>query len=304
MKYPLFCCLALLLVPAVCAQAEPPLPAPQVRTHKAEGQGTFALRLPWAYDAAHPAPLVVVLPAPGKKPADALKADDWETIADRWGIILVAPASAERDVVASVIAAVRRVVKVEPRRVYIYGDERAAALRLVDVTATVVRSGRPFAGEYASGTFGLTSRQKASEAWDFFERYTRQSTTADNHAHRVTFVVTGLSDSQGQVAISLWNRKAGFGDGPKAVAEGIGTVQNGQAEVVITVRDAGEYGALILHDRNRNGKMDTSFGFPLEGFGASGNPRIRFSAPGWDECRFSVAPSDKERRIVVKAVYL
>jgi uncharacterized protein (DUF2141 family) len=36
----------------------------------------------------------------------------------------------------------------------------------------------------------------------------------------------------------------------------------------------GQYGIALLHDENKNDKMDSNrFGFPREGYGVSNNPR-------------------------------
>lgn len=45
----------------------------------------------------------------------------------------------------------------------------------------------------------------------------------------------------------------------------------------------GSYSVSILHDENRNGRMDSFLGVPKEGFGFSGNPAIRFGPPRFDQ---------------------
>lgn len=50
----------------------------------------------------------------------------------------------------------------------------------------------------------------------------------------------------------------------------------------------GEYAIAVLHDENRDGKVNTSLGIPREGVGFSRSPRLRFSAPKFADVRFAV----------------
>lgn len=50
----------------------------------------------------------------------------------------------------------------------------------------------------------------------------------------------------------------------------------------------GEYSVLVIHDENRNGKLDKAFGMPREGFGFSRNPAIRMGPPRYDDVHVSV----------------
>ena len=50
----------------------------------------------------------------------------------------------------------------------------------------------------------------------------------------------------------------------------------------------GEYAISVLHDENRDGKLNTSLGIPREGVGFSRSPRLRFSAPKFADVRFAV----------------
>jgi len=63
---------------------------------------------------------------------------------------------------------------------------------------------------------------------------------------------------------------------------------------------SGDYALSIIHDENANGKLDTFAGIPREGFGFSGNPRIRFGPPKFDEARFTVTAGRNEQAIRVR----
>jgi uncharacterized protein (DUF2141 family) len=64
----------------------------------------------------------------------------------------------------------------------------------------------------------------------------------------------------------------------------------------------GEYSLLVIHDENRNGKLDKTLGMPREGFGFSRNPAIRFGPPRYADVRFTV-PAGRSRQ-AIKLRYL
>lgn len=51
----------------------------------------------------------------------------------------------------------------------------------------------------------------------------------------------------------------------------------------------GSYALAVIHDENRNAKLDTMLGIPREGFGFSNNPVIGFGPPRFAAARFAVA---------------
>ena len=50
----------------------------------------------------------------------------------------------------------------------------------------------------------------------------------------------------------------------------------------------GDYAIAVLHDENRNGKMDKLLGLPREGIGFSRNPVIRTGPPAFGAVEFPV----------------
>lgn len=59
----------------------------------------------------------------------------------------------------------------------------------------------------------------------------------------------------------------------------------------------GVYAISAMHDENGNGRLDTFFGIPREGFGFSRNPRVRIGPPSFNQVRFQVAPGGNVQRI-------
>ena len=81
---------------------------------------------------------------------------------------------------------------------------------------------------------------------------------------------------------------------------------------IVTAREAGaihikdmapgDYSLLVIHDENRNGRLDKMLGMPREGFGFSRNPAIRFGPPRYGDVRFTV-PVGRSRQ-AIKLRYL
>jgi uncharacterized protein (DUF2141 family) len=44
----------------------------------------------------------------------------------------------------------------------------------------------------------------------------------------------------------------------------------------------------VLDDENENLDMDTSFGFPKEGYGFSNDGKVRMGPPDFEECAFEI----------------
>ncbi len=59
------------------------------------------------------------------------------------------------------------------------------------------------------------------------------------------------------------------------------------AEAVFENLPEGDYGIAVIHDENKNEKLDfNEFGMPLEGYGHSNNPAKRQGPPDFNETKF------------------
>ncbi|HET9355033.1 MAG TPA: DUF2141 domain-containing protein [Sphingomicrobium sp.] len=65
---------------------------------------------------------------------------------------------------------------------------------------------------------------------------------------------------------------------------------------------SGRYAVTLFHDENRNQRLDMVLGVPREGFGFSGNPRIRFGAPRFREVTIAVPPGQTD--LIIRMQYL
>ncbi len=107
----------------------------------------------------------------------------------------------------------------------------------------------------------------------------------------LTFNVTGFADNSGQVIVQLFRKDDKVPTQPfKQVKAGI---FNKTAVVVVPDLAFGDYGAIVVHDKNSNGIIDHRWGIPAEPLGYTNNWELSlFSGmPTFDKLRFSFGPS-------------
>ena len=119
----------------------------------------------------------------------------------------------------------------------------------------------------------------------------------------LTVTITGLKNNTGQVALKLYNNSKGFLDTEESVViSKLATITSKQSKTTFKGLKPGNYAVALIHDENKNQKMDKSFvGIPKEGFGFSSNPKIRFSEPSFDECKIEMKQYNKD--ITIKIIY-
>ena len=102
--------------------------------------------------------------------------------------------------------------------------------------------------------------------------------------------------AHGRVAYLLFDSPNGFPqDKAKALKHGFSEpVGQSQVETIDLGEIApGRYAASVYLDENENGKLDSGFlGIPKEPVGASNNPRHRMGPPHFDDCVFTMNPSN------------
>jgi uncharacterized protein (DUF2141 family) len=62
----------------------------------------------------------------------------------------------------------------------------------------------------------------------------------------------------------------------------------------------GDYAVAVIHDANRNAKLDTMMGIPREGFGFSRNPAIGFGPPRFSAARFAVGSGAEKQQVRIR----
>lgn len=112
--------------------------------------------------------------------------------------------------------------------------------------------------------------------------------------------VVGLRSEKGQVRIALYNSpEQWLGDHPAYSS----TIDVNGRSVTWQFNDIpyGDYGIAVLHDENKNGKMDKNvLGIPQEPYGFSNNVKATFGAPKWENSKFVVKGPTTDVSIEVK----
>lgn len=113
----------------------------------------------------------------------------------------------------------------------------------------------------------------------------------------------GFRNNRGDVILSLFRTERGFPeDMDRAVKNAYSAIVDYRANVVFGNLPYGVYALSILHDENRNGKMDTTLiGIPKEGHGASNDAQRQFAPPKFEDARFIL--NSEELRIQAKIHY-
>lgn len=120
-------------------------------------------------------------------------------------------------------------------------------------------------------------------------------------AARLTITVENLRNHKGQLIFGVFKSADGFPtDSRKALDWQVKPA--GTDSVVFTVDlPPGRYGASVLHDENKNGRMDKDLlGIPTEGYGVTNNPKPALRAATFEESRFTLPPEGANLTISIQ----
>jgi uncharacterized protein (DUF2141 family) len=116
--------------------------------------------------------------------------------------------------------------------------------------------------------------------------------------------VSGLRNVKGQLMVCLTNNPKAFPDCSKdtnAIKKLVPALQaNGFTFDNIT---PGTYAIAVVHDENRNNKMDLSLFIPKEGFAFSRNPTITVGPPKFKSAAFVVGSADAKQAVKMKYMF-
>lgn len=128
-------------------------------------------------------------------------------------------------------------------------------------------------------------------------------TASDTKTGHIIVLVKQLRNNDGEVRVALYNSSQGFPD-KRQLAYKVIPARIGEKEAKVIFEDIpyGIYAISILHDENRNGKMETTLlGIPKEGCGTSNNPKVKLGKPKYKECM--VCLQDVELTIEIMTFY-
>ncbi len=107
-------------------------------------------------------------------------------------------------------------------------------------------------------------------------------------ASKLILKVEGLESRQGQLLVGLYDTESGF----EAEQETIGKtvpVDGETTQIVFDGLPVGNYAIKVFHDEDGDSELDTNgLGIPSEPYGFSNNASDPFSAPEWEETKFSL----------------
>jgi uncharacterized protein (DUF2141 family) len=102
---------------------------------------------------------------------------------------------------------------------------------------------------------------------------------------KLTIKITGIRNSEGNIRVALRTGENTIVDA-KVVEIDPKTLT---AEAIFDSLAEGSYGVAVIHDENKNEKLDfNEMGMPLEGYGHSNNPAKRPGPPNFDETKFAL----------------
>ncbi len=232
------------------------------------------IRPPQPLDLTRPCPLVLLEPA--------LLTDGWTRLADRNHIVLATVPSPEK--IKNSLDEACRKFPIDAQKKYLVG-------------ASLQPEFLKFHDEIAQSTAQIDPEI----AW---KELKTSHVTAIQHS-TLSIIVTGLRNTKGIIAAQLFLGEESFKN-RKELANVIGEILPDKTALLKFEKlEHGTYAVLLLHDENKNGKLDTGpFGIPKEGFGASRDPKVRFGPPRWKNCQFLLTNASGERELTVKAMYL
>lgn len=111
--------------------------------------------------------------------------------------------------------------------------------------------------------------------------------------------IGNIRDAEGQIALTLFASADGFPMQPEKAARYVFVpAKAGSVSIRVADLQFGTYAIAVLHDANRNERMDFNFlGMPKEGSGSSNDVRNFFSGPDFSQAKFDFRPGKEDLRI-------
>ncbi len=110
----------------------------------------------------------------------------------------------------------------------------------------------------------------------------------------ITVTVDNVKNSNGNVMVALHSEDTFLkGQGIQNLESDI---KDGKITVTFKNVASGSYAIMVLHDENKNKRMDFENGMPLESYGMSNNP-MSYGPPQFSEAKFEVAAENLDLNI-------
>ena len=122
--------------------------------------------------------------------------------------------------------------------------------------------------------------------------------------YSLTIKVNALRNSEGIVQFALYNEEGSIPDEKykKYYKKDIAAIDGSTSSITFHDLPKGKYAVNILHDENKNGKIDKKFILPKEGIGFSNYTSIGFSnKPKFSKASFEI---NSDTTMIIKIVYM
>lgn len=107
---------------------------------------------------------------------------------------------------------------------------------------------------------------------------------------QLTIHVQNIKSLKGEIIIGVFNTDKDFLKDGVAIKNYTITVDKATETIVIKDLPKGEYAVSLYHDENSDKECNRNFlGIPKEGYGFSNNVKPKFSAPSYEDCKFTLA---------------
>jgi len=126
----------------------------------------------------------------------------------------------------------------------------------------------------------------------------------NEESYSLTIKVENLRNSKGVVQFAIYNKEGSIPDEKfkKVYKKDIATIYNNTSTITFNNLPNGNYAVNILHDENKNGKIDKKFILPKEGIGFSNYKSIGFTnKPNFSKASFEL---DSKTEINIKVIYM
>jgi uncharacterized protein (DUF2141 family) len=147
------------------------------------------------------------------------------------------------------------------------------------------RRTNPLIYVFASAALLVSSIATTNDESDFM---TAQAATASPSSATLTLNISGFEDQQGQVMAALFSSEDSYKNESPLQGKVVKVTGN-FVDIEFRKLRLGDYAFKLFHDVNNNGELDVDIlGIPSETYYFSNNASDPFSAPEWEEARFSI----------------
>lgn len=108
--------------------------------------------------------------------------------------------------------------------------------------------------------------------------------------YTLTIYVDGVDDKGGNVGVLVFNSPKGWAEDRAAALKDISVpAQEGTVKIAVSGLPAGEYAVALVHDVNKNHKLDRNWiSEPKEQWGLSNDPHAVIKTPSYKACTFQL----------------